>query len=63
MLPARSARARVTTPRHWKSHGGKSIADVLSLTVDAAWEFFAEEESLREGLDVSREVGVGYLRL
>ncbi len=26
---------------------GKSIADVLSLTVDAAWEFFAEEETLR----------------
>ena len=42
---------------------GKSIADVLSLTVDAAWDFFAEEESLREGLSVLREVGVGYLRL
>ena len=42
---------------------GKSIADVLSLTVDAAWDFFAEEETLREGLSVLREVGVGYLRL
>lgn len=42
---------------------GKSIADVLSLTVDAAWDFFANEESLREGLSVLREVGVGYLRL
>jgi excinuclease ABC subunit A len=36
---------------------------VLSLTVDADWAFFAEEESLRESLSVLREVGVGYLRL
>jgi excinuclease ABC subunit A len=41
----------------------KSIADVLALTVDAAWEFFAEEETLRNSLGVIREVGVGYLRL
>jgi excinuclease ABC subunit A len=42
---------------------GKSVADILSLTVDTAWEFFGEEESLREGLSILREVGVGYLRL
>jgi excinuclease ABC subunit A len=42
---------------------GKSIADILSLTVDAAWDFFTDEQSLREGLSVLREVGVGYLRL
>ena len=41
----------------------KSIADVLALTVDAAWEFFANEETLHHGLAVMREVGVGYLRL
>jgi excinuclease ABC subunit A len=41
----------------------KSIADVLGLTVDAAWEFFAEEATLHRGLSVLREVGVGYLRL
>jgi excinuclease ABC subunit A len=41
----------------------RSIADVLALTVDAAWEFFAEEATLRHGLSVLREVGVGYLRL
>jgi excinuclease ABC subunit A len=41
----------------------KNIADVLSLTVDAAWEFFHEEETLLRGLSVLREVGVGYLRL
>jgi excinuclease ABC subunit A len=41
----------------------KSIADVLGLTVDAAWEFFAEELPLRRSIDVLRQVGLGYLRL
>jgi excinuclease ABC subunit A len=41
----------------------KSIADVLGLTVDAAWEFFAEEPPLRRSIDVLRQVGLGYLRL
>ncbi len=42
---------------------GKSIADVLGLTVDAAWEFFADEPHVRRSLGVLREVGLGYLRL
>ena len=42
---------------------GKNIADVLAMTVDDAWEFFAEERTLRHALDVLREVGIGYLRL
>jgi len=41
----------------------KTIADVLALTVDAAWEFFADEPQLRRSIDVLRQVGVGYLRL
>jgi excinuclease ABC subunit A len=41
----------------------KNIAEVLSMSVDAAWEFFKEEESLRRTLDVVRQVGLGYLRL
>ncbi|MBV9992368.1 MAG: excinuclease ABC subunit UvrA [Alphaproteobacteria bacterium] len=41
----------------------KSIADVLEMTVDAAWTFFDGEDTLRHGLSVLREVGVGYLRL
>jgi excinuclease ABC subunit A len=36
---------------------------VLRLTVDAAWEFFADEPQLRRALGVVREVGLGYLRL
>jgi excinuclease ABC subunit A len=42
---------------------GKNIADVLAMTVDAAWEFFAEEPHVRRALTVLREVGLGYLRL
>jgi excinuclease ABC subunit A len=41
----------------------KNIADVLGLTVDAAWEFFADEPTVLRALTVLREVGLGYLRL
>jgi excinuclease ABC subunit A len=41
----------------------KSIADVLALTVDDAWEFFAEDPLVNRALTVLREVGLGYLRL
>jgi excinuclease ABC subunit A len=42
---------------------GKSIADVLGMTVDGAWEFFADELPVQRSLSVVREVGLGYLRL
>ena len=41
----------------------KSIADVLAMTVDAAFAFFADDEVLRRSLGVLREVGLGYIRL
>ncbi|GAB2943930.1 excinuclease ABC subunit UvrA [Hymenobacter coalescens] len=41
----------------------KNIAEVLGLTVDAAWEFFDEEPTVQRALTVLREVGLGYLRL
>lgn len=41
----------------------RNIADVLTMTVDAAWEFFADEAPLLRPLSVLREVGLGYLRL
>ncbi|WP_324677593.1 excinuclease ABC subunit UvrA [Hymenobacter sp. GOD-10R] len=41
----------------------KNIAEVLGLTVDAAWEFFADEPTILRPLTVLREVGLGYLRL
>ena len=41
----------------------KNISEVLRMTVDEAWAFFAEEGSVRRSLEVLRSVGVGYLRL
>lgn len=41
----------------------KNIADVLGMTVDEAWEFFADEEHIHRALSIVREVGLGYLRL
>ena len=45
------------------AYRGKNVAEVLALTVDAAWDFFAAEPSVRRPLGVLREVGLGYLRL
>ena len=42
---------------------GKSVADVLAMTVDVAADFFAEEPQVLRSLCVLREVGLGYLRL
>jgi excinuclease ABC subunit A len=41
----------------------KSIADVLDMTVDAAFEFFENDALLRRSLGVLRDVGLGYIRL
>lgn len=41
----------------------KNVAEVLGMTVDAAWEFFDEEPQISRALDVVRQVGLGYLRL
>jgi excinuclease ABC subunit A len=41
----------------------KNVAEVLGMTVDAAFEFFEDEAHVRRALDVLRQVGLGYLRL
>lgn len=41
----------------------KNIAEVLELTVDAAYDFFADDPKIHRSLSVLREVGLGYLRL
>jgi excinuclease ABC subunit A len=41
----------------------KNIADVLDLTVEAAFEFFANEAPVLRALDALLQVGLGYLRL
>jgi excinuclease ABC subunit A len=45
------------------TYRGRNIAEVLGLTVDAAYEFFADEPHVHRALGVVREVGLGYLRL
>ena len=42
---------------------GKTIADVLELTVDQAIRFFPREEKLGQALWQLQQVGLGYLRL
>jgi excinuclease ABC subunit A len=44
-------------------HDGKSIVDVLELTVDEAIRFFPREEKLGQALWQVQQVGLGYLRL
>ena len=41
----------------------KNIAEVLGMTVDGAYAFFADEPHVHRSLGVLREVGLGYLRL
>ncbi len=42
---------------------GRTIADVLGMTVDDAWDFFSDDAPVFRSLDTLREVGLGYLRL
>ncbi|GAB4006541.1 excinuclease ABC subunit UvrA [Spirosoma migulaei] len=42
---------------------GKSIADVLDMTVDEACLFFAQEAVVLRSLDTLRDIGLGYLKL
>ncbi|MEL6616496.1 MAG: excinuclease ABC subunit A, partial [Bacteroidota bacterium] len=41
----------------------RTIAEVLDMTVDAAWDFFRDDAAVFRSLDTLREVGLGYLRL
>lgn len=42
---------------------GKSIADVLEMTVEEALEFFSDETYLKHKLAIMQELGLGYMRL
>jgi len=42
---------------------GKSIADVLDLTVDQALDFFVNHPSIKTHLQLLADVGLGYIRL
>lgn len=45
------------------THDGKSIADVLALTVDQAADFLASVPAAARSIQALRDVGLGYLRL
>jgi len=45
------------------TYRGKNIAEVLGLTVDAAYAFFADDATVQRSLATLRDVGLGYLRL
>jgi excinuclease ABC subunit A len=45
------------------TYAGKTIADVLAMTVDEATAFFVDAPPLHRALDIVRQVGIGYLRL
>ncbi len=45
---------------HYKN---KNIAEVLEMTIEEAFRFFTDQESIAEKLDVLRQVGLGYLHL
>ncbi|MDO4918005.1 excinuclease ABC subunit UvrA [Kocuria sp.] len=42
---------------------GRSVADVLAMSVDEAHEFFEGQDAIHHTLGVLRDVGLGYLRL
>lgn len=42
---------------------GRSIAEVLAMTVDEAHEFFENQDVVARPLQLLREIGLGYLRL
>jgi excinuclease ABC subunit A len=45
------------------TYGGKSIADVLEMTVDEACEFFGAVPAISRRLEMLKDVGLGYIRL
>ena len=42
---------------------GKSIYDVLEMTVEEAMPFFANHERIRRKLEIMNDVGLGYVKL
>jgi len=41
----------------------RTVAEVLGMTVEDAWDFFRNDAAVFRSLDTLREVGLGYLRL
>jgi excinuclease ABC subunit A len=45
------------------TYKGKTIADVLQMSVDEAYDFFESHSQLRRRLKLLKDVGLGYMRL
>ncbi|MFQ3608458.1 MAG: excinuclease ABC subunit UvrA [Chloroherpetonaceae bacterium] len=45
------------------TYNGKSIADVLEMTIDEAMDFFKDQKNIIRKMKVLTEVGLGYLQL
>ena len=71
MSPVRSAVEKDTTVRLWRynretlevKYKGKSIYDVLNMTVEEALEFFDAVPSIRRKMQTLYDVGLSYIRL
>ena len=64
MCIAMFSTAKDTTAKRLKWHyKGKSIADVLNMTVDEAMEQFSELPRIHRHLQALYDVGMGYIRL
>ena len=50
----------VTTKKHYK---GKTIADVLDMTVEEALEFFSNVSKIKHKLQTLNDVGLSYIKL
>ncbi len=63
-VPCEACGGSATTARRWRSASrGKTIADVLAMTVEEALAFFQRVPVLARRLGILSEVGLGYLEL
>ena len=64
MCPARSARAkRYNRETLEVKYKGKSIFDVLDMTVEEALHFFENVPSIRRKIETLNDVGLSYIKL
>ena len=63
LLPAQTVKGRALVRVNEVRIQGKSIADVLAMTINEAVAFFSEHREVFRKLSTLRDVGLGYLRL
>ena len=63
MFRVKFAEENVTIERHWMSYKGKSIFDVLDMTVEEAAKFFENVPSIARKINTLNEVGLSYIKL